>query len=284
MQEAMYYEKLSSKKVHCRLCPHHCMISDGQIGLCRVRKNIQGKLYTLNYGHLSGIAIDPIEKKPLNRFMPGSHILSVGSYGCNMKCLFCQNADIAREFKITNQYTEPRDVIQSALDHELPSIAYTYNEPTVYYEWMIATARLSKEKGLKNVMVSNGFIEKEPFEVLAPFIDAMNIDVKTYDDTKYQSICGGRLEPVLETIERALNHKIHVELTSLIVPGLNDELEKLDVLFKQLYERIGDLDIHISRYFPRYHYDEPATNIQLMLEIKERARKYFTQVYLGNVR
>ena len=284
MHEAMYYEKLDKKQVQCCLCPHHCVLSQEQAGICLVRKNVDGNLYTLNYGKLSAIAIDPIEKKPLYHFMKKSHVLSVGSYGCNMKCSFCQNSDISREFNILDCFTSPSDIVEEAIRQKLPGIAYTYNEPTVFYEWMIETMHLAKDRGLKNIIVSNGYIEKEPLEALAPLIDAMNIDVKTYDDAKYQEVCAGRLEPVLTTIDTAVKHNIHVELTCLIVPELNDDVTKSDVFFSELYQRFGDLPLHISRYFPRYHYDASATNIQLMLEIKEQANKFFSNIHLGNVR
>jgi len=284
MREAMYYTTMKNQQLQCQLCPHYCVLKQGHTGRCLVRKNIEGKLYSLNYGKLSAIAIDPIEKKPLHHFFPGSEILSVGSYGCNMKCEFCQNCDISREFNIPKQYIKPEDIVNSAMDHDLKSIAYTYNEPTVFYEWMIETAKCAKEHGIRNVMVTNGFINPEPFMQLAPLLDAMNIDIKTYDDKQYQRICAGRLAPVLKTIALAKGYGIHVELTCLIVPKLNDDIEQLDKLFEQIHQRVGDIELHVSRYFPRYHYNEPATDIALMLKIKEVAKKYFSYVSLGNVR
>lgn len=289
MKEGLFYNQIG-QDVICNLCPHHCRIKEGEVGRCGVRQVISGKLYALNYGVLSSIAVDPIEKKPLNQWRQGTDILSVGSYGCNMSCLFCQNSSISMDFGSEGlvlpqrDLVEPKDIVSKALELDLHSIAYTYNEPTVYYEFVLETARLAKAKGLANVLVSNGYIEEGPFKQLAPMIDAMNIDVKTYDPHKYKTICGGRLEPVIQTIERAIEHKIHVELTYLIVPELNDELEAYDEFFHRIYQRCGDVFIHISRYFPRYHYDKPATNIQLMMEIQRIARRYFSQVMLGNVR
>lgn len=286
-KEALYYKKLKNKNVRCLLCPHHCIIENNMCGYCGVRKNMDGTLFTLNYGVISSMAIDPIEKKPLHTWNAGSQILSIGSVGCNFSCLFCQNYEISREFKKPEPELDlfyPEQVVKKTIELGLKSIAYTYNEPTVFYEMVFEIAKVAKSKGLANVLVTNGYICKEPFLELAPYIDAMNIDVKSYDDKKYMDICHGHLEPVLQTIELAIKAGIHVEISCLIVPGLNDEIKAYHKFFEILLHRCGDVYIHLSRYFPRFRYEEPSTDIQLMLEIQSVGRQYFSQVTLGNVR
>ena len=203
-----------------------------------------------------------------------------------MDCVFCQNFEISREFSLKNNWDfwYPKDIVKEVHKAGLKAIAYTYNEPTVFYEWVLETALIAKDAGLKNVLVTNGFIEKEPFETLAPFIDAMNIDVKAYSESAYNSFCKGGLAPVLKTIKRALAKGIYVELTCLIVPKLNDNSEEADVFFQNLYKEVGDLYLHISRYFPRYKAEESATSIETLFEIQRSAQQYFSHVNLGNVR
>jgi len=284
MKEALFYVKYPDTHVQCQLCPHRCFIANHSFGKCGVRKNEEGILLALNYGKLSAIQIDPIEKKPLHQFLPKTRILSVGSFGCNMTCGFCQNHDISQHYgRIdANVETQSQVIVDMALDHHLPSIAYTYNEPTVFYEWVIETCRLAKQKGLNNVLVTNGFISSQPFVELAPYVDAMNIDVKTYSEEKYQQL-GGHLKPVIATIQRAKEQGIHVEVTCLLVPDLFDDMDKCSLFFEQLYQEIGDTYIHLSRYFPRFHYELPATSIEKMLKLQERALNYFSNVSLGNL-
>jgi pyruvate formate lyase activating enzyme len=255
--------------------------------MCGVRSYREGKLISLNYGLVSSIAVDPIEKKPLKFFMPGSFILSIGSVGCNFKCGFCQNCDISMEFdKSLSKYGTytPSEIVDLTKASGLKSIAYTYNEPTVFYEMVYETALLAHQEGLLNVLVTNGYINEEPFQLIAPYVDAMNIDVKTYDKNLYQSVCKGEMEDVLRTICLARKAGIHVELTCLIVPKLFSDLSQLPSFFKMLSEISLDAPIFISRYFPRYQWEEEATDIMLMLKIQEIAQCYFTNVLLGNVR
>jgi pyruvate formate lyase activating enzyme len=240
--------------------------------------------------------------------MRGSKILSFGSIGCNFKCGFCQNCDISKEFvlptiekddineldknepayRINTQLSNykqmtPQDIINATHHYGLISIAYTYNEPTVFYEMVYETAMLAHENGLSNVLVTNGYINEEPFKLLAPFIDAMNIDVKTYDQHLYRSVCGGDLDSVLNTIRLAIDYNIHIELTCLIVPSLFKDKKLIQQFFRELYDVSGDAYLHLSRYFPRYLYEEKATDIGYMMQIKEMALVYFSHVYLGNV-
>jgi len=221
MKQAMYYEKTEDSKVRCYLCPHNCVIKPGGLGVCRARKNVDGDLYSLNYGKITSIALDPIEKKPLYRFHPGKEILSVGTFGCNFKCSFCQNWRIAHEDARTADIT-PEQLAGKA--EELTAagnigIAYTYNEPSIWYEFVYETAKIARAKKLENVLVTNGFISREPLENLLPYIDAMNIDVKAFTDKFYKDICKGALEHVKETVEIAAA-KCHVEVTTLVIPVL----------------------------------------------------------------
>ncbi|MBC7959528.1 MAG: AmmeMemoRadiSam system radical SAM enzyme [Vallitaleaceae bacterium] len=280
MKEAMYYES-KEDLVSCKLCPHHCQLKLDQKGRCQVRQNKSGKLMSLNDGFLSAVNSDPIEKKPLYHFMPGTKTLSIGSYGCNFKCDYCQNYDISMETPRTSHYTS-EDIVRLALSNELPSISYTYNEPTVFYEFMLRTAKLARENGLKNIMVTNGYISREPLEELLPYMDAMNIDLKTYDKDLYQSVCEGRLENVLETIQIA-SKSCHVEVTMLIVPRMNDSVEAMEVFLKTLSETCPHIILHLSRYFPRYKREDAPTSLALLDEMKRIGKKYFEHVYVGNV-
>jgi pyruvate formate lyase activating enzyme len=258
------------------------MILENKVGRCKVRQNVDGKLYSLNYNQISSIQVDPIEKKPIMKWMPGSKILSIGSYGCNFHCGFCQNHSISLEMPETIQIS-PEEIVGKALSLGLPSIAYTYNEPTVFYEMMLETAQLAHEKGIKNVIVTNGFIHQEPLREILPFIDAMNIDLKANDDDAYSKLGGKTVENVIETIKLASRY-CHVEVTILIVPQMNDDPNQFEQLLIRLHKAAPNIVLHLSRYFPRYQYDEPATDIKLMLEFKEIAQRYFNDVYLGNVR
>lgn len=280
MREAMFYDKQDGRAL-CRLCPNRCIIKENYKGICGTRVHQDGKLYAENYGQITAINIDPIEKKPLYHWHPGSQILSVGSYGCNLRCPFCQNHEISMGKPRVISMT-PDAIVAQAKAYDLYAIAYTYNEPTIFYEMVYDTAKLAKKEGMENVLVTNGYINEEPLMALMPFIDAMNIDLKTYDDSKMVEICGGKLEHVMNTIRTAVKY-CHVEITMLIVPGLNNDVAEMSHFAKQLREEVGDVPIHISRYFPRYKYNEPATDIELMLKMQEVVGKHFSHVYLGNV-
>lgn len=277
----MFYEKQDGK-IYCHLCPHHCNLKEQQIGRCGVRKVIEGKLYALNYGEIAAIHIDPIEKKPIIDWMQGSKILSIGSFGCNMHCMFCQNYHISMIKPKTIQMT-PEEIVKKAITHGLPSIAYTYNEPTIFYEMMLDVATLARRNELKNVMVTNGFIEQKPLLHILDYIDAMNIDLKTYSNAIYKKLGANTVNQILKTIEIA-SSKCHVEISLLIVPGISDDIIQMEGLFKKLSEINPDLTLHISRYFPMYNYKESPTDINIMKAIENHALKYFDKVNLGNVR
>lgn len=281
MKEALFYS-YENGILSCFLCPHHCKLMNGSLGRCGVRKAIDNKLYSINYGKIASVCIDPIEKKPIAQWMQGSEVLSVGSFGCNLKCDFCQNYEISM-YKPNTVDMLPEQIVTMAINQKVPSIAYTYNEPTIYYEMMYDTAQLANKYGLYNVMVTNGYIEKEPLKKILPIINAMNIDVKTYNDDNYKKLGGSTLNIILDNIEIAVK-KCHVEITILIVPEISDDMNKLSHLFIKLSSISKNMPVHINRYFPRYNYDNPATDIKLLLDIQKNALKYFNRVYVGNVR
>ncbi|AOQ25269.1 hypothetical protein MTAT_22340 [Moorella thermoacetica] len=281
--EAAYYVKLPGEKVECRLCPHTCVIAPGKRGVCRVRENREGRLITRNYGRCSSLALDPIEKKPLYHFYPGSLILSAGTVGCNFSCDFCQNWEIAHQEPET-VVISPDDLVRKAREVDSLGIAYTYSEPLVWFEFVLATAQLARNAGLKNVMVTNGFIRPEPLKELLPWIDAWNIDVKGFSLEFYRKVVKGDYRPVLKTAAAAVDSGSHVEITTLLVTGLNDDSTELEELVKWVATNLGvDTPLHFSRYFPRYRLEAPPTPLETMRRARDMARKHLHYVYLGNV-
>lgn len=283
MKEALFFERTENGMVHCFLCPHHCRIAPGRAGTCRVRKNIDGTLYSANYAKVSSWGMDPIEKKPLYHFFPGSWIFSVGSFGCNFRCKFCQNWQIAQLTEVPTEEISAEELVNVASrQKDNIGIAYTYNEPTIWYEYVIECASLARKKGLKNVLVTNGFIEKEPLEKLLPFIDAMNIDVKAYTEDFYRDITFGKLSPVKRTVEIA-QKSCHVEITTLLIPGMNDGEDEVEALAKWLASLRKDIPLHLTRYFPNFKLDLPPTPVETIRRAREIAMKYLDYVYTGNV-
>lgn len=274
-------------RIQCNVCPHHCKIEEGHLGLCRARKNVNNKIICDNYGKLTSIALDPIEKKPLYHFYPNSKILSVGSYGCNLNCPFCQNHDISmvasRAIETTDITSE--ELVEKALYYSKTvgniGLAYTYNEPLIGYEFVRDCARLGQEKGLKNVLISNGYICEEPLHELLPLIDAYNIDLKGFTE-EYYSKLRGDLATVKRTITIASKHS-HVEVTTLIVPGENDSDEEMMALSSWLADINPDIPLHISRFFPRWKMDDKeATPVKQIYHLADIARKNLKYVYEGN--
>lgn len=291
MIEASFYVALDNQTVACELCPHHCLIRPGQVGICKVRKNIDGKLFSMNYGVVSAAALDPIEKKPLFDFFPGSHIFSIGSVGCNLKCAFCQNWQIATACDEAVANAEKNIPPQAILDAALKlipngniGVAYTYNEPTVWFEYMRDIAALVKENNLKNVMVSNGFIETKPLEILLGLIDAFNIDLKGYSNDFYRRLTKSALDPVLRTLKMIAQNGNHLEIAYLVIPGENDDKQKFRQIVEWLKENVGEkATLHINRYFPNYKLQTPPTSIESLHELAAIAQSILPRVHIGNV-
>ncbi|MCL5056777.1 MAG: AmmeMemoRadiSam system radical SAM enzyme [Actinobacteria bacterium] len=284
-KEVFYYEKGEDGRTGCKVCPRLCNIKPGHRGYCRVRENRNGVLYATNYGQCTSYGVDPIEKKPLYHFHPGSFILSLGTVGCNLRCGFCQNWEIAHGDPKT-VYLSPDQAVGAALaarEKDTPNVglAYTYSEPFMWYEYVYDTSRLARSKGLKNVLVTNGYVNEEPLKALLPYIDAMNIDVKGFTDRYYRDTCAGRLDPVIRTVEISAG-KCHVEITTLLVPGLNDSPEEIRELARWLGGIDRDIPLHFSRYFPNYKFDLDPTPAATMLMARETAGEYLNYVYIGN--
>lgn len=275
---------LSDDKLICQMCPRECFLPEGQQGFCGVRGNVGNKLYSLNYGQVSSLALDPIEKKPLARFKPGSKILSIGSWGCNLSCKFCQNWQIAKEKPPTHTLA-PEQLVEFALG-EVPKgnigIAYTYNEPLVGYEFVRDCCLLANKAGLDNVLVSNGYIKERPLRELAPLLQAANIDLKAFTERFYNEICGGDLASVKNSI-KIMYEYCHVEVTTLIVPGLNDDPQELEAIAKWLASIDRNIPYHITRYFPNYKLFLPATQTRDILALQKVAAKHLRYVYAGNI-
>jgi len=283
MKEALYYEKLDNLRVKCHLCPYECLIANLSRGSCGVRINKDGVLYTEVYGRMTGMALDPIEKKPLYHYHPGEYILSLGTKGCNFHCDFCQNWHIAQDLNAPTEAITSEEIVEKAKELGSFGIAYTYNEPFIWYEFVLDTAKLAHKSGLENVLVTNGFVNSAPLEEMLPYIDAMNIDLKSFDEDFYVKICKGRLKPVLEVIRRAVQ-SCHVELTTLLIPTLNDSEEMIRREVNWIYDNVGaGVPLHFSRYFPCYKMTLPPTPVKTLEMAGRIAREKLKYVYLGNV-
>jgi pyruvate formate lyase activating enzyme len=284
LPEAAHYEMMENGRAHCMLCPHECRIAVGKTGICRTRLNEGGRLALLNYGEYTSFSLDPIEKKPLYHFYPGSGILSIGGKGCNFTCSFCQNCDISQGDPPT-KHIEPDELAREALGRPASNIglAFTYNEPFMWFEFMRDSAPLIRAGGGRIVMVTNGYVNRKPLAELLPLIDAMNIDLKAFDDEFYKKYCGGRVEPVKETIAAAVAAGVHVEVTLLLIPTLNDAEDKLRGQAEWLASLSEDIPFHISRYYPCYKLAIPPTPVKTLKRAREIAKEYLNYVYLGNV-
>ncbi|MGV8980858.1 AmmeMemoRadiSam system radical SAM enzyme [Clostridium sp.] len=282
-KQALFYENRGDK-VSCKLCPHNCLIAAGEHGKCNVRVNRGGILYTINYGEITSMAQDPIEKKPLYHFKPGGNILSVGSFGCNFSCGFCQNHSISQG-RANSEYIPPEKLVElcKSIEGNI-GIAFTYNEPSIWYEYVYNTSKLLKEslKEVSTVLVTNGYIKEEPLRKLIPYVDAMNIDLKAYNNKYYRDICGGSVKPVMDTI-RVASKECHVEVTTLLVNGENDSALEIGEIASFIASINKDIPLHLSRYFPNYKMKNPATELEVMYEDTEIAKKHLNYVYMGNV-
>ncbi len=289
--EAYLYESLEDQKVRCNLCNHRCIIRAGKRGICGVRENRNGILETLVYGRLISQNVDPIEKKPLFHLLPGSRSYSIATVGCNFKCRFCQNADIAqmpsdRKGRIVGGHISPEEVVADAIQQRCATIAYTYTEPTIYFEFACDTARLAHAKGIRNVFVTNGYMTIEALEMIRPYLDAANVDLKAFNDDFYKTFCQAKLEHVLDTLRHMKRMQILVEVTTLIIPGLNDAPTELESLATFIADELGpETPWHISRFHPTYKLiDRTPTPVQtLQAARKIGIRAGLKYVYIGNV-
>ena len=300
MKTAAYWHLLENGLIECDLCPRHCRMADGKravprselrsatVGACFVRRRIGDELIADSYGLACGLAIDPIEKKPLNHFLPGSNVLSFGTVGCNLTCGFCQNSHLSQAQSLAGSPVTPQKIADTALSHTCASVAFTYNEPTVFFEYAIDTARACHERGLQTVAVTNGWIEPEPRKEFFQHIDAANVDLKAFTDRFYKELCGATLQPVLDTlIYIKTKTDVHLEVTTLIIPGWNDSPAEIDAMTKWAVETLGsDVPWHFSAYRPTLKWNEaPPTPIETLLQAKEIAEQNGLQyVHLGNVR
>jgi len=289
MREAMLYEKLSDQKVQCHLCAHQCQINRDRRGICGVRENRGGILFSLVYGMLVAENVDPIEKKPLFHVYPASKSFSIATAGCNFSCDFCQNYDISQLPRtiqtIPGRQTAPQDILERALRTGSRTIAYTYTEPTVYFEYAYDTALLAHQKGLKNVFVTNGFMTIKALDVISPYLDAANVDLKSFRDEFYRKRCGGRLQPVLESLRKMKAAGVWVEVTTLLIPGMNDSEEELHDIASFIVSLGAETPWHISRFYPRYKMEQwSATSAAMIHKAAEIGKSCgLKYVYSGNM-
>ncbi len=288
LKPALFYENTEDATLRCLLCPHLCLLKEGQTGICQARRNHNGILYSLNYGIITSQALDPIEKKPLYHFHPAQKIFSIGSFGCNLSCKFCQNHEISMHGAPDFNYLEPHypcDIIEKAAQiANNIGIAYTYNEPIISIEFILETAHLAKHKGLHNVMVTNGFINPTPLRRLLPLIDAWNVDLKAFNENFYKKLTGGSLLPVLNNLKTIRREGNHLEITYLVIPNENDNPKEFNAMVSWLRDELGpDTILHLTRFFPHYKYQAPPTPPETLMNLYQIARQQLHWVYLGNI-
>jgi pyruvate formate lyase activating enzyme len=287
MKTAQHWHMRDDRRIECDLCPHRCRLKEGQHGLCNVRKREGDELIASTYGLACGLAVDPIEKKPLNHFLPGSRVLSFGTTGCNLTCGFCQNYHLSRSPKIEGTRMEPAEIAEAALRHTCAGVAFTYNEPTVFFEYAVDTAKACHEKGLKTVAVTNGWIEPEPCREFFDHMDAANVDLKAFTDRFYKKLCGATLQPVLDTLVHIRRETdTWLECTTLLIPGWNDSPAEIDAMTKWAVTHLGtEVPWHFSAYFPTPHWNEaPPTPLESLLQAESIAKTNgIRHVHLGNV-
>lgn len=289
MKEAMLYEKLESNAVRCNLCQHRCRIEDGKTGICGVRENQKGILYSLVYEKAIAMHPDPIEKKPMFHFQPGSISFSMATVGCNFHCVFCQNSDIAQlphnQGRIIGKDIFPKKIVEDALQGGCKSISYTYTEPTVFFEYAYDTAQLAQKAGLKNVFVSNGYMTPEAVKTISPYLDGINVDLKAFDNQVYHKYMGADLEKMKESIKAIYNAGIWMEITTLIVPTVNDDIEQISGIVDFIYDLSPDIPWHISRFHPSYKFTSvaptPIETLRMACDIGKKKGLHY--VYMGNV-
>ncbi|OGS37316.1 MAG: AmmeMemoRadiSam system radical SAM enzyme [Elusimicrobia bacterium RIFOXYB2_FULL_49_7] len=287
MREAMCYDTHSDENVQCDLCAHHCLLAVGDTGRCRVRRNERGKLMSMVYADVSAVGLDPIEKKPLFHFLPGSETYSIATLGCNFRCSFCQNAALSQAENWDNgaRRIMPAELVEEAVSSGTTSISYTYSEPTVFFEYAYDCGQLARRRGLKNIFVTNGFMGEASYPYLLEFLDAANIDLKSFREETYRTVMGGRLRPVLENIRWFYANRIHLEVTTLLVPGLNDSENEIREMARFLVSVSPDIPWHISRFHPDYRMtDRPKTAPNALLRARDIGREEgLAYVYTGNL-
>lgn len=299
MKECINYKKLNNNLLECRTCSHFCKIAEGRAGICGIRHNLKGKLYLLAYGRAIATHIDPVEKKPLFHFLPGSLAYSVGTIGCNFRCGNCQNFDISQMFGHRGKVEEyerlnwgydmsPEKIVEEAIDSGCQSIAYTYNEPTIWVEYALDTMKLARKKGLKNVWVSNGFMSNETLNAIVPYLDAINVDIKSFDDDFYKSNCGTRVAPILENCKQLVKSGVWTEITTLVIPTLSDSPKMLEKIAKFIKKDLGDfIPWHVSAFSGTISWklqNLPDTSPEKIKEIYEIGKKEgLKYVYAGNI-
>jgi pyruvate formate lyase activating enzyme len=277
--------KVTENKLECQLCPHFCRLAEGKTGICGVRKNTGEKIELLTYGVISGYSLDPVEKKPLYHFFPGHNILSVGSYGCNMRCDFCQNYNISQNVpELLKQEITPERIVRDALNSEKNiGVAFTYNEPVIWFEFIRDTALMVKKEGMYTAMVSNGFINQDPLYEIIQFIDAFNIDLKAFSNSFYHKLTGADIEPVKNGLKQIAKSGKHLEITTLIIPGQNDSEKEMSLQSDWIAGELGkEVPLHLSRYFPMYKRYDPATSEETLIRLFEIASEKLDNVYMGN--
>jgi pyruvate formate lyase activating enzyme len=287
VHEASYYDPGANQSVQCYLCPNRCVIGPSQWGACKARKNIDGKLYSMVYGKIATAHVDPVEKKPFFHVLPGTTAFSIATTGCNMRCLFCQNWEISQVFPedVPTQAATPEQVVSEALARGSSSIAFTYNEPVIAYEYMLDIAKLAKTKGIKTLVVSSGYIEEEPLKELLKYIDAYKVDLKAFDERFYRKLTGGRLASVLETLKTIKQSGVWLEIVTLLVPGENDSEEEIRAMARWIRENLGDsVPLHFSRFFPQFKLKNlPPTPPETLIRAREIAMEEGLKfVYTGN--
>ncbi len=287
LKSAKYWEVQHQKTIEnnsilrCLLCPHYCILRNGERGRCRKRFNYNGSLYTDTYSNITSIAIDPIEKKPLYHFYPGSHILSLGSNSCNLSCKFCQNYQIS-QYECQTRILSIDQLYDKVVNESITSVAFTYSEPIISIEYILDFAQKIHNSDIKLVMVSNGFVNKDALRDLSEVIDAWNIDLKAFNRDFYKEICGGSLNPVIDTID-FLSNRSHVEISYLIIPGKNDQISEAEMMFQYIRDLNPNIPLHINRYFPNFQMSIKATPLELLEELYAIASNYLNYVYIGNL-
>jgi len=290
MKKALLFEKLEDKKIRCAVCSTRCMISPGRRGICGVRENREGELYSLNYGKTIAVHVDPIEKKPVYHFMPSTRTYSFAAVGCNFHCPWCQNWEISQSPKpdkpVEGVEILPDEHVDRAIQSKCPSISYTYSEPTIFLEYALDTMKLANEKGLKNIWVTNGYMTTETLDMIAPYLDAANVDFKGANHGVYEKYCGGKADPVMETLKYLNTAGIHTEITTLIVPGVNDSPEDLEYIAEFIASKLGrEVPWHLSRFFPAWKMMNtpvtPMETLEMARKIGEKAGLKY--IHIGNV-